>query len=362
MDAAGIDRFAVGQYDDVFAVAAAFGDAVITARYLAVEYGRAAQILVGGHFNRLDFGIDLFVGCCDGDDIGRALFQVVCGDFPGLCDGGALGENLLGSRDDCTRYLFDAEVGGLFSVGQPYGEGEHRYAGGSGCQCHHGRRRSGCHHDAVDFRVDPGVGDGRRNDIRGGGLQVFDKDVARLCDGFAVAQDLLGRGKGQPLCLFEADIGCGFAVGQGGVERKGRCGGLARCQDDRGMYAGCRRGVFDGVDLAADIAFLGDGGEAVGRIGFEVADLDDARCGYGFSVGEDLLGRGDGFGGLGADVAAFVRILEREREFQRVECGVADGDRNGRVRISPPPRFCRRMSLADRSTAPTVPFPMTGKI
>ena len=102
------------------------------------------------------------------------------------------------------------------------------------------------------------------------------------------------------------------------------------------MYAGCRRGVFDGVDLAADIAFLGDGRKAVGRIGFEVADLDDARCGYGFSVGEDLLGRGDGFGGLGADVAAFVRILEREREFQRVECGVADGDRNGRVRISPP--------------------------
>ena len=60
--------------------------------------------------------------------------------------------------------------------------------------------------------------------------------------------------------------------------------------------------------------------------------------------------------------AAFVRILECEREFQGVECGVADGERDAWVRISPPPRFCRRMSLADQSTAPTVPFPMTGKI
>lgn len=70
------------------------------------------------------------------------------------------------------------------------------------------------------------------------------------------------------------------------------------------------------LTLPVEFAFRCYGGKAVGRIGFEVADLDDARCGYGFSVGEDLLGRGDGFGGLGADVAAFVRILEREREFQ----------------------------------------------
>lgn len=253
--------------------------------------------------------------------------------------------------------FFEAYVGGLLRVGEAYRKGECRRGCGSRCQRHHGRRRSGCHHDAVDFRVDPGVGDGSRNDIRGGGFQVFDKDVARLCDGFAVTQYLLGRGKGQPLGLFEADIGCGFWVGQGGVERKSRCGGLARCQDDRGMYAGCRGGVLDRADLAVDVAFQGDGGEAVGRVGFEAGDLDDARCAYGLAFGDDRRCRRHGFGRLGADVAAFVRILECEREFQRVECGVADGDRNGRVRIFPPPSFLssHELSRPEHSTNSAVP-------
>ena len=92
------------------------------------------------------------------------------------------------------------------------------------------------------------------------------------------------------------------------------------------MYAGCRGGVLDRADLTVDVAFQGDGGEAVGRVGFEAGDLDDARCAYGLAFGDDRRCRRHGFGRLGADVAAFVRILECEREFQGVECGVADGE------------------------------------
>ncbi|MCQ4762263.1 hypothetical protein NE555_16705, partial [Alistipes onderdonkii] len=38
---------------------------------------------------------------------------------------------------------------------------------------------------------------------------------------------------------------------------------------------------LDRADLAGDVAFQGDGGEAVGRVGFEAGDLDDKNEGGG---------------------------------------------------------------------------------
>lgn len=122
------------------------------------------------------------------------------------------------------------------------------------------------------------------------------------------------------------------------------------------MYAGCRGGVLDRADLTVDVAFQGDGGEAVGRVGFEAGDLDDARCAYGLAFGDDRRCRRHGFGRLGADVAAFVRILECEREFQGVECGVADGERDAWVRISPPLFLSsHELSRPEHSTNSAVP-------
>ena len=95
--------------------------------------------------------------------------------------------------------------------------------------------------------------------------------------------------------------------------------------------------MFDGFDLAVDLAVGGDCREAVGGAGFEVADRDETRCGYGFAVGENFLGRGNGFGGFGADIGALVRIAQGERKFQRVGCGVTDSQRDGRSRRIPPP-------------------------
>jgi len=119
------------------------------------------------------------------------------------------------------------------------------------------------------------------------------------------------------------------------------------------VYVGGGGGVFDGFDLAVDLAVGGDCRKAVSGAGFEVADRDETRCGYGFAVGENFLGRGNGFGGFGADIGAFVRVAQGEREFQRVGGGVTDSQRDGRSRrISPPPRLCRRTRPEDRSIAP----------
>jgi hypothetical protein len=123
------------------------------------------------------------------------------------------------------------------------------------------------------------------------------------------------------------------------------------------VYVGGGGGVFDGFDLAVDLAVGGDCREAVGGAGFEVADRDETRCGYGFAVGENFLGRGNGFGGFGADIGALVRVAQGERKFQRVGCGVTDSQRDGRSRrIPPPPRLCRRTRPEDRSIAPAAQY------
>jgi len=123
------------------------------------------------------------------------------------------------------------------------------------------------------------------------------------------------------------------------------------------VYVGGGGGVFDGFDLAVDLAVGGDCRKAVSGAGFEVADRDETRCGYGFAVGENFLGRGNGFGGFGADIGALVRVAQGERKFQRVGCGVTDSQRDGRSRQIPPlPRLCRRTRPEDRSIAPAAQY------
>ena len=216
-----------------------------------------------------------------------------------------------------------------------------------------GRPGDGLHFEGFDLRIDAGVGDCRRDEVDGGGFQVLDEELTRLGDGGAVAENLFGRGNGQPFGLFETDVGGRFGVGQGRGERKGRRSGRAGRQNDGRVYVGGGGGVFDGFDLAVDLAVGGDCRKAVSGAGFEVADRDETRCGYGFAVGENFLGRGNGFGGFGADIGALVRVAQGEREFQRVGGGVTDSQRDGRSRrISPPPRLCRRTRPEDRSIAP----------
>ena len=52
---------------------------------------------------------------------------------------------------------------------------------------------------------------------------------------------------------------------------------------------------------------------------------------------EFFSAEGTASGGFGADIGAFVRVAQGEREFQRVGGGVTDSQRDGRSRrISPP--------------------------
>ena len=337
VDAPGFGGFAVGEHQEEFTDVAALGG-IVSACCLPVEHDRAFDGLVGGHLDRLDVGVYRFVRRGDGDDIGRAGFQLP--DLRCICrygQVGAVAENLLGRRNRRVVGFLDADVCGFLRVGQFEMEREGRF-GRSACDDRDdGRPGDGLHFEGFDLRIDAGVGDCRRDEVDGGGFQVLDEELTRLGDGGAVAENLFGRGNGRPFGLFETDV-CGrFGVGQGRGERKGRRSGRAGRQNDGRVYVGGGGGVFDGFDLAVDLAVGGDCREAVGGAGFEVADRDETRCGYGFAVGENFLGRGNGFGGFGADIGALVRVAQGERKFQRVGCGVTDSQRDGRSRRIPPP-------------------------
>ena len=202
VDAPGFGGFAVGEHQEEFTDVAALGG-IVSACSLPVEHDRAFDGLVGGHLDRLDVGVYCFIRRGDGDDIGRAGFQLP--DLRCICrygQVGAVAENLLGRRNRRVVGFLDADVCGFLRIGQFEMEREGRF-GRSACDDRDdGRPGDGLHFEGFDLRIDAGVGDCRRDEVDGGGFQVLDEELTRLGDGGAVAENLFGRGNGRPFGLF----------------------------------------------------------------------------------------------------------------------------------------------------------------